>query len=108
MRGGRIERTAVHSGDMSPGLRDDQGTRRNVPWLQVLLPERLESAGRHVTKVERGGAEPAHGARTPEEIAEERDELSPLFVNVVWKTGDKQRIDQGGSRRHVQRAAVQI
>src|SRR4030095_14800999 len=106
MRGGGIEWTTVHSGDLPSRLRNDQSARGHVPRLQVLFPERLESAGGDVTQVERRGGKPRYGARTPEEISEERHKLSPLFVHVVGKTGDQQRIDQGGRRRHAQRTAV--
>src|SRR5687767_2403272 len=60
VRGRRIERRAVHSGDAAARFFDDEPAGGDVPWLQVLFPERLEAPRRHVTEIERRGAEAAH------------------------------------------------
>src|SRR5882672_3049568 len=93
--GPRIEGIAVHACNASARFLDDQRAGRDVPWLQVLLPERLEPARRHIAQVERGGPETAYRARAPEEVSEQGDQLAAFFVHVVGKARDQQRVDEG-------------
>src|ERR1051325_90591 len=94
VRGRRIERRVVHAGNTAPCLLDDQGTGRDVPRLELLLPERLEASGGDITEVQRGGAEAADGARAAKEVAEQLDQLAGLLVHRVGKTGDEERVEQ--------------
>ena len=76
MRGRGIERRAVHAGDAAARFLDDQRAGRDVPRLQVLLPEAVEAAGGDVTEVERRRAEAPHRARAAEERAEQLHEIA--------------------------------
>src|SRR5262245_40670656 len=108
VRGGWIERLAVHPGHSSPCLFDNQCTRRDVPGFQVLLPERLETAGGDVTEVERSRTEPTHRPRTAEEQAEQLHEVSIVVVHAVWETGHEQRVEEDIGAGHSNCLPVQI
>ena len=56
----------------------------------ALIPERVEPPRGNVAEIERGGSQSPNGAGTTEELTEERDEITGVLVNVVWKAGDDQ------------------
>src|SRR5688572_27509974 len=108
MRGDRIERRPVHPGHHSARFGNHQRPRRNVPRLEVLFPEAVEPPGRDITEIDRRGAEAPDRACFAKERAEQADEIVALFVHVVRKTGDEQRVDQPARARHLQSHAVQV
>ena len=86
------------------GFLDDQRTGGDVPGLKLVLPERVEASRRHVAEVERGRAEAAYGAGARDELAEQRDELRRIAMDVVVKAGDQQGVEQAA--RHSTPAAA--
>src|SRR5438132_9959894 len=92
--GGGVERRAVHAGDSSCRLLHDQRTGGHVPGLEMLFPEAVEPSRGHVAEIQRGGSKTPDATRTAEELTEERDEIAGVLVNVVWKAGDEQRLEQ--------------
>src|SRR5688572_3670469 len=57
-------------GDDTAGLTDQQAAGRNVPGREVLLPEAVKPAGRHVRQVYRCRAWTANAAGGPGDPAE--------------------------------------
>src|SRR5690349_13771867 len=83
----RREWSATEVGDCSAGLFEDDRAGRDVPRLEVLLPEAVHATGRHITEVEGRGPEASNGSRFADEIAEQADDFRDALVNVVREPG---------------------
>ena len=75
-----IEGTTVERGDAAAGLLDQQHASGDVPRVEALLPEAVHAPAGDVADVERGRAEPAHGAG----FAEKRGEQPTSSVIFSW------------------------
>ena len=93
--------------DQPTCLADDERAGGNIPRPEMLFPITVEATGCDVTQVERRRSKAPHGTRTAEKRAEHRHQIGGVFVNVVGKPGDQQRIDQFGRRRHMQPLTVE-
>src|SRR4029077_11239444 len=75
-------------------------TGGNIPRLERLLPEPIETPRCHVTQIERRRAESPHRSCLPEECAEHREEWNELLVDVVREASDEQCVEQAAGLRH--------
>ena len=102
-----VVRGAVDTGHTAARFLHEQRASRDIPGVQLLLPEPLEPPGRDVTQVERRRPQPAYRARPGDELREEAHQLARIAMDVVVEAGDQKRIDHGCRRRHRHRLAVQ-
>src|SRR6186997_2249154 len=104
----RIERRPVHAGDASTGFGDDEGSSRDIPGLQMLLPERIEAPGGDIAEVKRRRAESPHCPCLAEERAKQAHQVRGLLMHIVRKAGHEQRINQLARRRHAESRAIEV
>src|SRR6476660_5517753 len=71
----RRKRRAVHRRDPAARFGDDERSAGNVPRFQIALPEPIEATRGDIAEIDRRGAQPADGARTPDEFAEQPHDL---------------------------------
>src|SRR5262245_40824055 len=101
-----VERPAVIPGHCPAGFLNDERAGGDVPWIQFLFPEPVESPSRDVTEVQRGGAQATDRLRACQKRLEDFDLARPAVSNRVWKARADQSVDEIATRRHGKRAPV--
>ena len=93
----RGERTAIDRRHAATGLGHDQSAGGHVPGLEFVLPESIESPGRHIAEIQSRRAETANRASTRNELTEEADEF--LLMGLRLSEGiDLDRYEQLAGR----------
>ena len=105
---GEVQGPPDRSVTRPPASCDDQHAGRDVPRVEALFPEAVESVRRRRS---RGRAPPIRAGARRETRTRKRansaDHLFELLAALVRKPGDQQRVDQRRRARHAQARAVQ-